>query len=156
MAWFLLASLIKNSSTIWVKGLAKKNYCTILQHSKMNKSRNTYNVFQIVSSVFMILALLWLTMSAPFVFSGQQLQAKYKAADTGSPLATTEEEAANPFGNTTEEKASGSTSFSEEFLHDYHKAEYFFSKSAQYHKAENTDLYTAFHGELLVPPPNIA
>ncbi len=90
----------------------------------------------------MILALLWLTMSAPFVNAGQQLQAKYNTADTGSPLAGTEEEAANPFGNTTEEKAPG-TSFSEEFLHDHHKA-------------ENTDLYTAFHGELLVPPPNIA
>jgi len=122
----------------------------------MNKSRNTYNAFQIVTSVFMIVALLWLTMSAPFVYAGQQSQAKYNAADTGSPLAGTEEEAANPFGNTTEEKAPGSTSFSEEFLHDYHKAEYFFSIAAQYHKAENTDLYTAFHGELLVPPPNIA
>jgi hypothetical protein len=123
----------------------------------MSKSRNTYNVFQIVSSVFMIAALLWLTMSTPFVYASQQLQAKYNAADTGSPLACAEEEAANPFGNTTEEKASGSsTSFSEEFLHDHHKAEYFLSIAAQYHKAENTDLYTAFHGELLVPPPNIA
>jgi hypothetical protein len=122
----------------------------------MKKSRNTYNAFQIVSSVFMIMALLWLTMSAPFVYAGQQLHAKYNAADTGSPLAGAEEEAANPFGNTTEEKASGSTSFSEEFLHDHHKSEYFFSIEAQYHKAENTDLYTAFHGELLVPPPNIA
>jgi|SRR5688572_13532895 hypothetical protein len=121
----------------------------------MNRSRNTYNAFQIVSSVFMILALLWLTMSAPFVNAGQQLQAKYNTADTGSPLAGTEEEAANPFGNTTEEKAPG-TSFSEEFLHDHHKAEHFLSITAQYHKAENTDLYTAFHGELLVPPPNIA
>lgn len=122
----------------------------------MDKSRNTYNAFQIASSVFMIVALLWLTMSAPFVLASQQLQAKYNAADTGSPLAGTEEEAANPFGNTTEEKASGSTSFSEEFLHDHHKAEHFLSIAAQYQKAENTDLYTAFHGELLVPPPNIA
>ena len=42
-------------------------------------------------------------------------------------LPATEEEAANPFGNTTEEKAPSSSSFSEEYLHDHHKAEYFFS-----------------------------
>ncbi len=122
----------------------------------MKKTRRTYNKFQLASSVFMIMALLWLTMSAPFVYAGQQLQAKYNAAKASTPLAGNEEETANPFGNTTEEKSPGSTSFSEEFLHDHHKAEYFFFISAKYHKAENSDTYTAFHGELLVPPPNLA
>jgi hypothetical protein len=104
----------------------------------------------------MIMALLWLTISAPFVYAGQQLQAKYNTANTSTPLAGNEEEAANPFGNTTEEKSPNSTTFSEEFLHDHHKAEHLFFMSAKYHKAENIDIYTAFHGELLVPPPNIA
>jgi len=123
----------------------------------MKKTRKTYSKAQIASSVFMIMALLWLTISAPFVYAGQQLQAKYNnAANADLPLNGNEEEASNPFGNTTEEKAPGSTSFSEEFLHDHHKAEYFFFISAKYHKAENIDIYTAFHGELLVPPPNIA
>jgi hypothetical protein len=72
-----------------------------------------------------------------------------------SPLAGTEEEAANPFGNTTEEKAP-SSSFSEEFLHDHHKADYFFSIVSQYHNSENDGTYVAYHGELLVPPPNAA
>ena len=36
-----------------------------------------------------------------------------------------EEEAANPFGNTTEEKAPTSgSSFSEEYLHDHHIADH--------------------------------
>ncbi len=76
--------------------------------------------------------------------------------DTGSPSTDNEEETANPFGNTTEEKAPSSTSFSEEYLHDHHTTDYFFSTVLQYHKCENAGTYIAFHGELLVPPPNVA
>lgn len=104
----------------------------------------------------MIVALLWLTISAPFVYAGQQKIAKHcNTAHAETPLPCNEEESANPFGNTTEEKAPSSSSFSEEYLHDNHKSEYFFSISSQYHKSENSGTYIAFHGELLVPPPNI-
>jgi len=122
---------------------------------KCNKKK--YSPLQHLSAVFMILALLWLTISAPFVVAAQQeLTKQGKTANAGSPLAGNEEEAANPFGNTTEEKAPGNTTFSEEFLHDNHKADYFFSISSQYHKCENAGTYVAYHGELLVPPPNAA
>lgn len=123
----------------------------------MKRTKKTYSFFQLASAVFMIVALLWLTVSAPFVFAGQQKIAKHcKTAHAETPLPCNEEESANPFGNTTEEKAPSSSSFSEEYLHDNHKSEYFFSISSQYHMSENADTYIAFHGELHVPPPNIA
>ncbi len=124
----------------------------------MKRNRKTYSVAQLASAVFMILALLWLTLSAPFVFASQQELAKQgKITNSASPLEGTEEEAANPFGNTTEEKnAKSSNSVSEEYLHDNHLSEYLFAKAAQFHKCENASAYIAYHGELLVPPPNIA
>jgi hypothetical protein len=105
----------------------------------------------------MILALLWLTISTPFVFASQQEMAKqHQIADTNSPVSDCDDDTANPFGNTTEEKAPSSSSLSEEYLHDHHSAEYFFALISQSHKCENADTYNAFHGELLVPPPNRA
>lgn len=107
----------------------------------------------------MIATLLWLTISTPFVFAAQQeITKKDKgAATTQMPVADNEEEAANPFGNTTEEKTPGNTSLSEEFLHDHHvMATHFFSIISAFHKCDNPGTYIAFHGELLVPPPNAA
>jgi hypothetical protein len=101
----------------------------------------------------MVLALLWLTVSTPFVFSRQQELAKqYKMIQ--SPFSGSEEETANPFGNTTEEKAPSGNSFSEEYLHDNHSGGHFFSVVVQYRKCEDAGIYIAYHGELLVPPPN--
>jgi hypothetical protein len=125
----------------------------------MRKRRKPYNTFQLASAIFMILALLWLTVSAPFIFASQQeLSKQNKITHAGSLIAdNNEEEAANAFSNTTEEKNPGSNnSLSEEYLHDYHISHYFFSAASQYHKCEDAGTYIAFHGELLVPPPNIA
>lgn len=115
----------------------------------------TYSVFQLASAVVMILALMWLTVSAPFVYAAQQELAKHqKTEKAAAPLACSEEESSNPFGNNTEEKTPGSNTFSEEFLHSYHITSHFLIEVSQYHRSENTDIYIAFHGELLVPPPN--
>lgn len=124
----------------------------------MNKKNKTYIFFQQGSAVFMILALLWLTISAPFVQASQQALAEHVATslDSAIPISDTDEENSSPFGNNTEEKApTNSSSFSEEYLHDSHKSEFFFAIVSQYQKCENTGTYVAFHGELLVPPPNL-
>jgi hypothetical protein len=104
----------------------------------------------------MILALLWLTISAPFVYASQQeLSKKDKAAMCQSIQGCDEEEGSNPLGNATEEKNPNSgSSFSEEYLHDHHIEEYFFCIASQHYKCENASTYTAFHGEVQVPPPN--
>ena len=125
----------------------------------MANRKKTYNSIQLASAVLMILLLMWLTISTPFVLASQQEIAKTsKASSTQSPLnGGSEEENANPFGNSTEEKVPKNiASFSEEFLHDQHKSDYFFSLAREYHKTKNAGTYTAFHGELLVPPPNAA
>ena len=125
----------------------------------MKSKRKIYTGFQLASAVLMILALLWLTVSLPFVYASQQELAKLeKTTHHGSPLAGAEEEAANCFNNGgTEEKAPNtSTSFSEEYLHDHHKTDYFFSIIAKYYSRQNAGTYIAFHGELLVPPPDAA
>ena len=117
--------------------------------------KKTYNVLHLASAVFMMLALLWLTISAPFVYAGNQeiiKQAKMTTTTTDDDNA-----AANPFGNNTEEKTPGNgSSFSEEYLHDHHHTEHFFSIISRVHNYENAGTYVAFHGELLVPPPNVA
>jgi hypothetical protein len=124
----------------------------------MKRNKKTYSVYQLVSSAFMILALLWLTVSLPFVYEANQQQVGQSHVDnSGGPLSGSEEESSNPFGNNTEEKnPNSSNSFSEEYLHDHHASDHFFSIAERFHKCENADTYVAFHGELLVPPPNIA
>ena len=105
----------------------------------------------------MILALMWLTISAPFVYESQQQMAKYSKSSSAPMALDMTEDETNPFGNNTEEKAPGSiNSFSEEYLHDHHNADYLLSIALQYHKNDEAGLYIAFHGELLVPPPNAA
>ena len=123
----------------------------------MKKRPEPYNFFHRVSAIIMIAALCWLTISAPFVFENQQKIAKQNCeAPVDIPLAGTEEEA-NPFSSSTEEKAPKTlNSFSEEYLHDNHRSEYFFSAASRYQKGENVGIYTAFHGEVQVPPPNAA
>ena len=123
----------------------------------MATGKKIYSIFQIGSAVLMILLLMWLTVSTPFVYASQQELAKSsKSSPVQSPMPDSEEESANPFGNSTEEKTPKNiSSVSEEFLHDQHKTDYLFSIDLQYHKTENAGTYIAFHGELLVPPPNL-
>ncbi|HEX6171796.1 MAG TPA: hypothetical protein VFZ33_19070 [Chitinophagaceae bacterium] len=114
-----------------------------------------YSFFHRVSAIMMIVALSWLTVSAPFVYEQQQKIAKENNCGFANlPIAGTEEEA-NPFSGSTEEKAPKTlNTFSEEYLHDHHQSEYFLSIASQFHKGEDATTYIAYHGELLVPPPN--
>jgi len=123
----------------------------------MRKNQRKYSFFRLAYVMFMIFALLWLTISAPFVYSSQQKLAKLNKMAIESVSSTgNEEEAINPFDNNTEEKVpSDGNSFSEEYLPDTYKTEYFSYIVLQSHKYENTSTYIAFHGEILVPPPMI-
>jgi hypothetical protein len=125
----------------------------------MKRSSITYSIIQKASTIFMMAALVWLTISLPLVYAGQQEIARQQQTDnTSSPFTGSEEESANPFGNgnSTEEKVPGSNSLSEEYLHDHHKEDGLSTLARQYRSCENARDYIAFHGELLVPPPNVA
>ena len=122
----------------------------------MTGKRKTYNVFQQTSGLFMVLALLWLTVSIPFVNASRQLISNQERAAHSKSSDCNETEDNNPFSNTTEEKNSSTNTFSEEYLHNHHDDDYIISAIPQFHKCENAGTYIAFHGELLVPPPNQA
>jgi hypothetical protein len=122
---------------------------------QMTKGRKTYNLYSKVSATLMILALLWLTISAPFVFASQQKTTGYHKVADVNDIPGNEEES-NPFGNSTEEKAPSGLSLSEEYLHEHHSSDYYFIIASQFHKFEKAGIYIAFHGEMLVPPPNQA
>jgi len=122
----------------------------------MKKSFKIFSIFQLSSTVLMMVLLCWLTISTPFVYASQQEQAKQgKMVNTAASNASSEEENGNPFGNNTEEKTASSSSFSEEYLHICHITTHFHTSVYLYHKLENAATYTAYHGELLVPPPNV-
>lgn len=124
-------------------------FCVLVKRKK-----TVYNQAQRVSSLLMILTLLWLTVSAPFVFSSQQQRVQQQKEAANTLPADNEEETSNPFGNNTEEKNPTSTNFSEEYLHDSGTDAHTLPVISAFNKNEKAALYVAFHGELLVPPPN--
>lgn len=117
--------------------------------------KRIYHISRLVSALFMILALLWLTVSAPFVLASQQHLSKNIQTENSS-FPETEEDSTNPFGNNTEEKVPSSTSLSEEYLHHQQYHESFFTELLSSFGIRNDGTYIAYHGELLVPPPNLS
>jgi hypothetical protein len=121
----------------------------------MKKNYRICKPFQLSSTVFMLLALLWLTISLPFANAAQQVLNADKTTTTAST--TDETSADNPLTNSSEEKAPGTSgsSLSEEYLHHsddlIHENELFLG----YHMMHTVDEYMAFHGEMLCPPPNM-
>ena len=130
----------------------------------MKKNRKPYTIFQKASAIFLMLTLLWLTVSTPFIISSQEELSKKQygvsntnTADTGCPQDDCNDDTSDgSASNNIEEKVPTTNNLTEELLHEYHSIQHFISQRSQYHKLENSDTYTAFHGELLVPPPNVA
>ncbi|MBI3139701.1 MAG: hypothetical protein HYZ15_14075 [Sphingobacteriales bacterium] len=121
----------------------------------MKKESLDYSKIQRSSSLLMILTLLWLTISAPFLLTAGQEQAKQGRATSASfPVNGNEEEAGGPIGTNTEEKSPGANSFSEEYLHDHSADVHFPALMSIFSEAGMSEIYVAYHGELLVPPPN--
>lgn len=118
----------------------------------MVNRKTTYRSKHYVSCVFMILTLLWLTISAPFIIDTQKKLRDLTTYATGNPQSQSMEETANPFSGLNEEKCSGSNTLSEylheplafamppdiELIHDSHAGDI---------------IYIAYYGELLSPPP---
>jgi len=97
----------------------------------------------------MMLALLWLTVSTPFVFASQQAQQKEIQKQSGSS------EDKPPFATTTEEKNESSLSTLSEYLHDLNSMNHHFTMLIRIYKCHTSDLYYAYHPELLSPPPEL-
>jgi hypothetical protein len=101
------------------------------------------NIFVLSGSSLMILMLLWLTVSAPFVNASRQEKAKQeKKMNTASPLAGAEEE-----------KVPSSPTTVNEYLHENEELQHPAPDITATYKSHQSDLYIAFHGELVSPPP---
>ncbi len=123
----------------------------------MKRKKKSVTVFKLGSAVFMVITLLWLTVSTPFVVAAQQLFYQQDELANAQNPNSNEEESSNPLGSNAEGKASvNSTSFSEEYLHEHHVIHHFPPTALQHYQSVNAGTYTAYHGELLVPPPNVA
>jgi hypothetical protein len=106
-----------------------------------------FSLKSVISSLFMIIALLWLTVSIPFVFASQQTQQKEIQKQAGADK--------NPFSTTTEEKNESSVSSLSEYLHDLNSMNHHFIVLKRIYKCHTSDLYYAYHPELLSPPPEV-
>lgn len=119
------------------------------------KKKRFYSVFQLASAIVMIISLLWLTVNSPFAtVVGVGLCYQSESSNNKIPGNGTEDN--NPFGNTTEEKVPASSNLSEEYLHHHDTIDPLTAEASEYHKLKNSDTYTAYHGETLVPPPNFS
>ena len=93
----------------------------------------------------MIMALLWLTVSLPYVYKAQQIQkqiSKEKSTDDNNPLS-----------NTVEEKNESGVNTLNEYLHETTVLQQPVLILPSGFKCNPTDLYFAYHPELLSPPP---
>ena len=112
----------------------------------MKKQKNTFTMGEVLSCLFMIFALLWLTVSLPFVNYAEQV-GKAQVCDSTDNSNSTQQNLP------TEEKTeSGSNSLSE-YLHDHH-----FEMHEGYvinngFKLSPDDTYLAFHPEQILLPP---
>jgi hypothetical protein len=115
------------------------------------KRRHPYKLKHAVAATVMFFALVWLTVSLPYVYSFQKELAKQesRSAPVDSPV---ENEESNPLTNTTEEKAP--SSISEEWLHHTDEHNYIFSYKLSHDHRHSYDVYVAYHGEVQCPPPN--
>lgn len=95
----------------------------------------------------MIVTLLWLTISTPFVFKAQQEQKKELKSQTN------QDEDINPFANTTEEKNESSVNTLSEYLHEPPALESNFIVLTRLYKLYSSKIYFEHHPELISPPP---
>lgn len=100
------------------------------------------------SALLMLLALLWLTVSLPFVYKCQQQVAAL------AKLSEEKKETVNPLAGTNEEKSESGVNTISEYLHETTLPAAPFGTPLRFDKCHPADLYFAYHPELLCPPPN--
>ena len=86
----------------------------------------------------MVLALVWLTISLPFVYGAQQhLKCQLEFST-----------------NTTEEKTESGVNTLSEYLHEAHALVHPESMFKTYYKCHSNDEFVAYHPDHISPPPD--
>jgi hypothetical protein len=120
----------------------------------MQRSEHIYQKGRALAALLMITALLWLTVSAPFVYAAQQASMQLSTLNHSKGSGGDSESAGlNPFANTTEERPESGSNTLSEYLHDIHLHLQYDDVPEEHHKCHPSDLYYAFHPELNSPPP---
>lgn len=102
-----------------------------------------------------MVTLLWLTISAPFVFDAKKKLYKANSAMAASDISQSMEENTNPFSGLTEERSSSGTNTLSEYLHEHFNMPVI-SESQLIHESHiGNSIYVAHYGELLSPPPEV-
>jgi hypothetical protein len=114
----------------------------------MKRSKKIFSALQVLSSVFMSLALLWLTICTPFVNEAYEIK-----KEISQKFSDQCEEDSNLFSNTTEEK--NPTNSLSEYLHDTQSFEKISIVLTKFYKCHPSDLYFEYHPELISPPPEV-
>jgi hypothetical protein len=99
----------------------------------------------------MAVTLVWLTICLPYVSESQQ-EAEVQIETTTDDGA---EDCNNPLGNTTEEKTESGTSLLAEYLQSSQPIEHNFITLTSFYKCHPSDLYLAYHPDLIIPPPEV-
>ncbi len=114
------------------------------------KTKKTSNGL-VASALLMLFALLWLTVSTPFVYAVQQKALlKEKTADGKAAKAS------NPLAGTNEEKSESGVNSISEYLHEIELPGALVTALLKWEKCHPADLYFAYHPELVCPPPDMA
>ena len=113
-----------------------------------------YSVKEKGISFLLILTLVWLTVSLPYVCDAKKISVK--AAQTTGKTSLPTDQTNNPVSGNPEEKAAsgGINTLSEEYLHHPEEILAFEPSMIDHNSFHLICFYEAFHGELLCPPPN--
>lgn len=101
----------------------------------------------------MIITLLWLTVSTPFILSVQKnLNKPTAAASSDNPSM---EEDGNPFSGLNEEKTSDGVTTLSEYLHEPFHLPTINVPELEHNGSNSSIIYITHYGELVSPPPEI-
>lgn len=113
-----------------------------------------YSLKEKCISILLVLTLVWLTVSLPYISDAQQHSIRVAKSSGKSALPV--EENNNPVSGNPEEKAAsgGINTLSEEYLHHPEELLALEPTPIDHNSFHLICFYETFHGELLCPPPN--
>jgi hypothetical protein len=113
---------------------------------------NIHKSARYTGSIFLMLALLWMTISTSFVYFPV---AEKNPGNMEQPVKKQSgDQAGNPFSNSTEEKAPSTITITEEYIHHTEHHEHPWFSINKCYGFYSLSAYVAWHGEPLCPPPN--
>lgn len=119
----------------------------------MRKTTPPHTLLQQLNACFFVWALVWLTVSTPFMMANQYSQDHLTSIE--QPIDNSgEEETANPLNSNLEEKPHNCNNLLEEYLSNSTSLIALNAATISHGIGIHADSYQAYHGELLVPPPN--